>query len=115
EGYSLSTANIPDETLAHGRTMAFIVLAASQLFYSLAKRNNTKSIFQIGLFSNKYLIGAIIIGLLLQVLVINIPVLAAAFGMQPISLADWGIAIGLAFLPLIVNEIIKIFMRMRKA
>lgn len=115
EGYSLSTANIPDEALAHGRTMAFIVLAASQLFYSLAKRNNTKSIFQIGLFSNKYLIGAIIIGLLLQVLVINIPVLAAAFGMQPISLADWGIAIGLAFLPLIVNEIIKIFMRMRKA
>lgn len=115
EGYSLSAANIPDEALAHGRTMAFIVLAASQLFYSLAKRNNTKSIFQIGLFSNKYLIGAIIIGLLLQVLVINIPVLAAAFGMQPISLADWGIAIGLAFLPLIVNEIIKIFMRMRKA
>ncbi|GFR37872.1 ATPase [Insulibacter thermoxylanivorax] len=115
EGYSLSAANIPAEALAHGRTMAFIVLAASQLFYSLAKRNNTKSIFQIGLFSNKYLIGAIIIGLLLQVLVINIPVLAAAFGMQPISLADWGTAIGLAFLPLIVNEIIKIFMRMREA
>jgi len=114
EGFGLGASDIPEDALSHGRTMAFIVLAASQLFYSLAKRNAVKSIFQIGLFSNMILIGAIIVGLLLQVLVINVPFLASAFGMKSISLADWGIAIGLAIMPLILNEIIKVFIRMSK-
>jgi len=113
EGYSLGAQDIPEASLAHGRTMAFIVLAASQLFYSLAKRSDQRSIFQIGLFSNRYLIGAILVGLLLQVIVVNVPALASAFNMKAISLADWGIALGLSLLPLVMNEIIKLFIRMR--
>jgi len=114
EGYALGAADIPEASLAHGRTMAFIVLAASQLFYSLAKRHEDKSIFQIGLFSNRILIGAILAGLLLQVIVVNVPALAAAFSMKVISLADWGIALGLSLLPLLLNEIIKVFIRLGK-
>jgi len=113
EGYALGALDIPEESLAHGRTMAFIVLAASQLFYSLAKRHEVKSIFQIGLFSNKVLIGAILAGLMLQMIVINVPALAAAFSMKAISLTDWGVALGLSLLPLVMNEIIKVFIRLR--
>ena len=97
--------------LTYARTMAFVVLAASQLFYSLSMRSTTKSIFQVGLFKNKYLIGAIITGLLLQLLVISVPVLSNAFQVQNLSLKDWGLVTLFALVPLLVNEIIKIFMR----
>ncbi len=100
-----------EEALAYARTMAFVVLAASQLFYSLSMRHTTKSIFQVGLFSNRYLVGAIIVGLFLQLLVISVPFLANAFGVHNLSLADWGLVFGFALIPLIVNEIIKTFMR----
>lgn len=98
-----------DTALPYARTMAFVVLAASQLFYSLSMRNFTKSIIKIGLFSNMYLIGAIIIGVLLQLVVITIPVLADAFGVHNLNLTEWCIAIGFALVPLLVNEIFKIF------
>ncbi|MDF2608700.1 MAG: ATPase [Lachnospiraceae bacterium] len=97
--------------LAYARTMSFVVLAASQLFYSLSMRNTTKSIFQVGLFSNMYLVGAIIVGVLLQLVVISVPFLASAFYVHNLSLQDWGIVIGFALIPLAVNELIKVFMR----
>lgn len=97
--------------LTYARTMAFVVLAASQLFYSLSMRSTTKSIFQVGLFKNKYLIGAIITGFILQLAVISIPALAKAFQVQNLTLKDWGLVMIFALIPLIVNEIIKIFLR----
>ncbi len=114
-GYSLSSKNIPVDVLTYARTMAFVVLAASQLFYSLAMRNPTKSIFQIGVFSNMYLIGAIIVGFILQFSVISIPFLANAFKVHNLSLSDWGLVILFSLVPLTVNEIVKIFLRMKKA
>jgi len=110
-GFSIDSKNISEDALTYARTMAFVVLAASQLFYSLSMRNSSKSIFQVGLFTNKYLIGAIFIGLILQVGVISVPFLASAFKVQMLSLADWGLVFGLAVVPLIVNEIIKLFAR----
>jgi Ca2+-transporting ATPase len=116
-GYTLgsivNTASDPafEAALTYARTMAFVVLAASQLFYSLSMRHTTKSIFQVGLFRNKYLVGSIIVGLLLQFVVISVPVLAAAFQVHNLSLLDWGLVILFALIPLAVNELIKIFMR----
>ncbi|HHT64252.1 MAG: calcium-translocating P-type ATPase, SERCA-type [Bacillota bacterium] len=110
-GYTLGSQNIPEDVLTYARTMSFVVLAGSQLFYSLSMRNEYKSIFQIGIFSNKYLIGAIIIGFILQIGVISVPFLAEAFKVQNLSIMDWDIVILLALIPLIVNEIIKIFIR----
>lgn len=100
--------------LTHARTMAFVVLAASQLFYSLSMRSSTKSIFQIGLFKNKYLIGSIIIGLLLQFVVITVPAFAKPFKVQNLSLWDWGLVILFALIPQILNEIVKLFIRIRE-
>ena len=110
-GYSLGSRNIPEDILTYARTMSFVVLAISQLFYSLTMRNATKSIFQIGLFSNRYLIGAIIVGIILQIGVISIPFLAQAFKVHGLSVNDWGIVMAFALIPLLVNEIIKMFMR----
>ncbi len=119
-GYSLgsigNTAEDPEfaAALTYARTMAFVVLAASQLFYSLSMRHSTKSILQVGLFKNMYLFGSIIVGLLLQLLVISIPFLAKAFGVHNLSLLDWGLVILFALVPLIVNEMIKFFSRRKE-
>ncbi|WP_352420517.1 cation-translocating P-type ATPase [Proteiniborus sp.] len=113
-GYGLGTEDIPEYVITYASTMAFVVLAASQLFYSLTMRNSMKSIFQVGLFTNKYLIGAIIVGIVLQLGVISVPFLANAFGVHNLSLRDWGLVIFFALIPLIVNEIIKAFMRVKE-
>ena len=110
-GYSLGSSNIPENVLTYARTMAFVVLAASQLFYSLTVRNSTKSILSIGIFSNRYLIGAILVGFLLQFGVISIPFFADAFNVMNLSMQDWGLVIVFSVIPLIVNEMIKVFMR----
>lgn len=113
-GQIISDVNNPDylSALTYARTMAFVVLAASQLFYSLSMRSSSKSIFQVGLFKNKYLIAAIVLGLFLQLLVISVPALARAFQVQNLSLQDWGLVFLFALVPLLINEIFKIFMRL---
>ena len=110
-GYVFGAGNPTEAQLMYARTMAFVVLATSQLFYSLSTRNSTKSILQVGLFTNMKLIGAIVVGFILQAIVISIPALASAFKVHNLPLRDWGIVIGFALIPLIVNEIIKVFMR----
>jgi len=110
-GYSPFDQSVPANTVENARTMAFMVLVMCQLFFSLAVRNSTKSIFQIGVFSNKYLVGAILLGISLQLVVIGIPVMQRAFHLQMLDLGGWITAISLGLVPLMFNEILKIFLR----
>jgi len=80
----------------------------------LAFRNKTKSIFTIGVFSNKYLIGAIVLGLLLQLIVMGIPAMQNAFKLQMLDAQGWMIVIVLGLVPLTFNELSKIFLRANK-
>jgi len=112
-GYSPFDMAAPEDTVEYARTMAFMVLVMCQLFFSLAVRNSSKSIFQLGIFSNKYLVGAILLGVLLQLVVIGIPLMQRAFHLQMLDLKGWIIAISLGLVPLLVNEIVKIFIRAR--
>ena len=112
-GYSPFDHTVPENTVEYARTMAFMVLVMCQLFFSLAVRNHSKSIFQIGIFTNKYLVGAIVLGVLLQLLVIGIPFMQRAFHLQMLDLGGWIIAISLGLVPLLINEIVKIFIRAR--
>jgi Ca2+-transporting ATPase len=113
-GYSPFDNSVPESIVSYARTMAFMVLVACQLFYTLAIRNSSKSIFQIGIFSNIYLVGAIIIGVSLQLIVIGIPVMQRAFHLQMLDLRGWIIAISLGLIPLLLNEVVKIFIRVNK-
>lgn len=101
------------DSLRHAQTMAFVVLSVSQLFYSLAMRNETKSLFQVGVFKNKWLIGSILLGILLQLTIITIPFTATIFKVYSLKLKDWGIVILISLIPFVINEIIKIFFRMK--
>ncbi|MBB6714749.1 calcium-translocating P-type ATPase, PMCA-type [Clostridium gasigenes] len=100
-------------SLMHAQTMAFVVLSVSQLFYSLTMRNETKSLFQVGVFKNKWLIGSIAFGISLQFIIITVPVLASIFKVYSLTVSDWGLVVVLSLVPFIINEFIKIFFRMK--
>jgi Ca2+-transporting ATPase len=108
-GYTPSASGIPDNALAYARTMAFTVLATSQLFYSLSKRNSKKLVFRIGVFKNMYLIGAIILGILLQLVVISVPFLQRSFSVTNLHLKDWGFVLFFSAVPFLLSELIKFF------
>jgi Ca2+-transporting ATPase len=92
----------------NGRTMAFAVLSISQLIHAFNMRSE-KSLFSIGAFSNKYLIGALIAGVILQVSVIMLPPLAPLFGVHPLSGVQWLIVAVLSVMPLLIIELQKRF------
>ncbi|SFC26158.1 plasma-membrane calcium-translocating P-type ATPase [Polaromonas sp. OV174] len=74
--------------LANARTAGFTVLVFAHLFNCFNARSETKSAFT-RLFANPWLWGAITLSVLLQVAVVNLPVLNLAFGTVPLSLDQW--------------------------
>ena len=62
-------------------------------------------------FTNKYLIGSIIFGIILQDVVITIPFLANIFKVYDLLPKDWLLVGILSVIPLVLNEIAKIFLR----
>ena len=113
QGFSPFNHSVPENTIEYARTLAFMVLVICQLFFSLAVRNSSKSVFQIGFFSNKYVSGSILLGVLLQLLVIGVPVMQRAFHLQMLDLRGWLFVFSLGLVPLVINEIVKIFIRVR--
>lgn len=99
------------DSLRHAQTMAFVVLSVSQLFYSLSMRNETKSLFQVGVFKNKWLIASILFGIVVQLAIITIPFTANIFKIYSLDFKDWGIVILISLIPFAINEIVKIFFR----
>jgi Ca2+-transporting ATPase len=79
------TINKPDY---HWQTMVFAVLCFSQMGHVLAIRSNTQSLFSQGIFSNKPLLGAVLLTFLLQLATIYIPFLNPIFKTEPLSLKE---------------------------
>jgi len=92
--------------LTVGRTMAFISLSMLELVHSFNIRSE-ESIFKIGIFKNKYLIGAFILGTLLQVLVVIIPSIAYVFDVAALNSTQWLYTILISISPLFIMEVQK--------
>jgi Ca2+-transporting ATPase len=65
--------------LAHWQTIVFTVLTLSQLAHVLVIRSERASLFTLGLWSNRPLLGAVTLTIALQVAVIYIPFLQQIF------------------------------------
>ena len=91
-----------------GRTMAFVSLGLLELVHSFNIKSE-ESIFKVGLFENKYLLGAFILGALLQVVVVVIPSVAEVFKLVPLTQVQWMYTFGISILPLVIMEIQKAF------
>ena len=104
-----------DPVHAHmvGQTMAFVVNAWSSIINSFNIRSYKKSLFSIGLKSNRTLSYGIFASVALTALVATVPFLASVFRCVPLTMTHWIILVGLGIAPLFVGEIHKIFMRAR--
>ena len=101
-----------DAQMVEARTMGFTILVFAQLFNAIASRSHLQSAF-VGLFSNKWLWGAIGLSIVLQLFVIYVPFLNTAVGTTPLPPMAWLECIGLAFFVLVASEVRKVFLRMR--
>ena len=62
-----------------------------------------------GIFENKYLIGAFILGTLMQIIVVVVPQIAEVFKLVPLNSAQWIYTIGISIIPLVIMELQKKF------
>ena len=89
-----------------GRTMAFISLSMLELIHSFNIRSE-ESIFKVGIFKNIYLIGAFILGIIMQVAVFAIPQIAKIFEVVPLNNIQWLYTILISILPIFLIEMQK--------
>ncbi|MBU7013726.1 MAG: calcium-translocating P-type ATPase, SERCA-type [Theionarchaea archaeon] len=92
---------------AHARTLAFSSLVFVQLAHAFNARSEKRSIFKVGVFTNMWLIGAVIVSVVLQLAVVYTPVLQPVFGTSPLHLEDWLIILGLSGIVVVAGEIKK--------
>ncbi|ASF38896.1 ATPase [Halobacillus halophilus] len=96
-----------------GVAMAFTTLILSRTLQTFATRSNTKSAISIGLFSNKYVVGAVALGFVLYGITV-LPFARDVFHIPAeFGITDWLIATSLALGAVIMMEIVK-FLRYRK-
>ncbi len=80
------------------RTGAFVTLVLTQLIHVFECKSETRSIFQIPLLNNIYLVLAVLCSLIMLLGVVYLPLLQDIFKTVPINLNDWLVAGGLSFL-----------------
>ncbi len=100
-------------TGAHWQTMVFTVLCLSQLGHVMAIRSEKESLFRTGIFSNPYLLGAVVLSILAQLATIYIEALNRVFKTEPLTLAELIICLVLSCTVFVVVEIEKWIRRRR--
>ena len=88
------------------RTMAFLTMGFLELIHSINIKSE-KSIFEVGILENKYLIGSIILGILIQIIVVLIPPVANIFELTELNQTQWLITIVISILPIPIMELQK--------
>ena len=101
------------DSLEKARTGVFIIMAFTQLFNVYNLRNIHKSVFEIGLFSNKYINLSVGVSALLLILVTEVPVLAILFNFESIYIIDLILLFGLSSLVLWAGELYKLLNKIK--
>ncbi len=101
---------------SHWQTMAFNVLCLSQMGHVLAIRSESQSFFSMGMFTNKPLIGAVLLTLLLQIAITYVPFLQPIFRTEALTLNEFllvGAASSIVFFAVEIEK--AIFRKRRRA
>ncbi|MDA1337659.1 MAG: HAD-IC family P-type ATPase [bacterium] len=94
-------------TLEHTQTILFVGLGLGSLFYVFSIRSLRKNIWQYNPFSNLWVTGAVILGLLLLLIAVYLPLFQLFLGTVALTLLDWSILIALALLNVLLIEAVK--------
>jgi len=108
--YCLGRYWLPATSPEIGHTMAFMVLAFSELFHAFNMKSR-HSLFKVGFFSNKYLVLSLLAGVVLQCLITFVPFLAGVFSLARLDMAHFLCVVGLSVAPIPIVELGKLFVR----
>jgi Ca2+-transporting ATPase len=98
-------------SIEYAQTMAFTTIVFASLFMVFNARSDDESAF-VGLFSNRWLWGAVFVSLVLQVAVVYVPFLQKAFSSVPLSWNDWLICAAVGSVSLWLREFDKLMRRL---
>jgi Ca2+-transporting ATPase len=90
--------------------IAFCVLVAFQWFNALKARSDRRSLFKLGVFSNRLLLGGILLAVALQMIVVSAPPFQRLFYTGPLFLGDWAIVV----LVVLVAGVVMLVEELRK-
>ncbi|HAU1249882.1 TPA: cation-translocating P-type ATPase [Legionella pneumophila] len=94
--------------LTQAQDAAFSVLVTAELLRAFGARSQTKTIWQLGFFSNIRLFAIVSISFSLQILIHHVPLLQRLFGINSVSMTECFLWVVLGMLPLLVLEIQKL-------
>ncbi|MDA8312334.1 MAG: cation-transporting P-type ATPase [Actinomycetota bacterium] len=100
--YSAFTSSNP--TYREALTMTQVGIIISQFFNMFAVRSDRQSVLRIGLLSNRPLLGAAVVDVVIAVAVSYVPALQALFHTAPLRLSDWLVLAGFGALLLLADE-----------
>jgi Ca2+-transporting ATPase len=98
---------------AHWQTLLFTTLVFTQLAMGLAMRSEQQALWTLGLGSNRAMLGAVALTVVLQLAVAYIPALQTIFGTTAMPAEDLLIAVAAALLVLVAVETWKAALRQR--
>jgi Ca2+-transporting ATPase len=99
---------------SHWQTMAFTVLCFSQMGHVMAIRSERESLFEIGVFSNKPLLGALVLTVALQMMIIYTPFFNTVFKTQPLTIYELAITLLVSSIVFWAVEMEKWIIRLKK-
>ena len=100
-GWSLGVRGDPLELAV---TLSFMTLAISQLLHALNARRFGPLRFGSELWSNRWLLAALAVGITLQLLAVYVPTLQQVLGTVPLDPGEWAVVTGAGLLPLAVGQ-----------
>jgi Ca2+-transporting ATPase len=101
------------QVLTQAQTMVFVTLVLAELVNAFNCRSDIHSLFSIGFFPNRFLLGSVILSLGIMIAIVHWPPLTEIFRVTPLAPVDWLVAAGLALTLLPVVEVTKWILRRR--
>lgn len=95
-------------SVERARVMAFSTTIFAQNIHAFNVRSDRLSVFELGFFSNHWLVAAFGTVIASEVAIVYLPFFQPIFKTMPLSVADWGIVVGLGLMPLLIVECIKL-------
>jgi magnesium-transporting ATPase (P-type) len=106
-GFTAFDRNISEQAMTHARTGAFVTLALCQIWNVHNSRSIDRSIFQIGLLSNRPLLAVTLLALGLQIASVELPFMHPLLNTTHLPLDDWFLCIGISLMLVVLVEVRK--------
>ena len=94
------------DVLHQAQTMAFTTLAVSELFHMVGMSNPNRSFVHVFKNKNWMMALAFAMGIILQLIVIEVPLISKVFSTYALSAPEWLVTCALSLIPLIAHEIV---------